>query len=94
MNKIISIISATILGITIMLLPILVFTPTQNGPPEASLTYLNERAKAAQTLGKSDIGAVAFPSSFIQAGLVVIIGLIIALSISLYIKKRASSSII
>lgn len=89
MNKIISIISAAVLGITFMLLPVLLFTPTfQYSQPETSLIDLNERITAIQTSGKSDIGAVAFPSSVIHAVIIGILGLVIALSTSLYIKKK------
>ena len=86
----VSILSATVLGITIMLLPILAFTPTLNGSSEVFSTDLIERFSNAQTLGKSDVGGVLFPSSVTHVGLVVIIGLIIALSTYFYTKKRTS----
>lgn len=95
MNKMIPIVSATVLGITIMLLPILLVTPAywdkqlEVTSTESFSTDLNEKVRTAQTAGKSDIGALAFPSSIIHAGLVVILGLIIAFSTSLlYIKKK------
>jgi ABC-type spermidine/putrescine transport system permease subunit I len=87
----ISVISATMLGVMIMLLPILVLTPTyQYSTPEAILAKSNERFGDAQTLDEPDLGTVVFHSSVIQAGLVVFIGLITALGTSLYIKRRAS----
>jgi len=84
------ILSAAVLGVMIMLLPILVFTPTLNGSSGVFSTDVVDMFSAAQTLGKSDVGGVSFPSSVTHVGLVVIIGLIIALSTYFYIKKRTS----
>lgn len=104
LNRITSIVSAAALGIVIMLLPILAVTPTtqptfQSDQPQVpsaeeegvrGLIDLSEEVRAAETLGKSDVGAVAFPSSFIYAGLVVVLGLIVAFGTSLYAKRRVS----
>ena len=88
MNKTVSILLATILGITIMLLPILAFTPTLNGSSEVYSADLIERFSDAQILGKSDVGSVSFPLSVTHVGLISIIGLAIALSTYFYMKKR------
>lgn len=73
-----------------MLLPILVFTPAQNGASEVFSMDLIERFNAVQTLGKSDVGSVSFPSSVIYIGSLVLISLIIALSTYMYAKKSVS----
>ena len=65
MNKTISVFAALVLGISIMLLPILVTSPTLNGSSGLLSTDLVERFSAAQTLGKSDIGSISFPSSIL-----------------------------
>ena len=93
MDRMISIVIATILGIIVMLLPILALTPTrQFSQAEALSIDLSEKVRAAQTLGKSDTGAVALPSSLIHAGLVLISGLIVASSTSLYVRREILAS--
>jgi len=89
LDRTISIVIATILGIIIMLLPILALTPThQYSQTQALSIDLSEKVRAAQTLGKSEMGAVAFPSSVTHAGFVLILGFITALGTSLYVKKE------
>jgi len=94
LNKILSIISAAILGITIMLLPILIVAPTYqyNQPRAASSEKLsdgsNEEVKSAQAVGESEVEAMAFPTSLVHAGVIAIAGLIVALAISFYSKKK------
>jgi len=89
MKKIVSIISATILGMALMFLSILVFTPTIHwrDQPEVSSMDSNEMFKGPQTTGKSDLGA-AFPSSLLHAGLVAMLSFLIALSTCLIIRKK------
>ena len=95
MDRTIPIVIATILGIIIMLLPILALTPThQYSQTQALSIHLSEKVRAAQTLGKSDTGAVAFPSSLIHAGLVLITGLFVASSTSLYVRREILASLI
>ena len=90
MNMMAYILLSTVLGITIMLLPLLVFTPPLNGPSGVFSTDAIERFSAAQTLGKEDVGSVPFSSSVTHVGLIVIISLIIALSTYVYTNKRIS----
>lgn len=95
MDRTVPIVIATIMGITIMLLPILALTPSRQFSQAQALSFdLGEKVRAAQTLGKSDTGAVAFPSSLIHAGLVLIIGLIVASSTSLYVRGEILASLI
>lgn len=100
MKKIISIVSAAMLGVIVMIIPILVVTPIYQhqeaelaASEERFQTELDEEVKAAQALGKADVGAAAYPSSLIQAGILVILGLIVAFGTSLFIKKRVPPSI-
>jgi len=84
-----AIISAAILGVAMMLLTFLLFTPAyQVTRTERFSTDSDEEVKAAQTMGISDVGIVTFPSSLIHAGLVIIFGLLIAFGTSLCTKKR------
>jgi len=94
LNKMMSIVSAAILGVTIMVLPILVVAPTyqyheaETMSSEKLSESLNEEVKAAKAVGESDVGALVFPSSLIYAGFVMILGLVAAFGISYYAKKR------
>jgi len=96
LNKTVSMISATILGVTIMLLPVLLVRPSfqydqpQPASSESLSNDLTEEVKGAQVEGKSDVGAVAFPSSLIHAALVTLLGFVAALGISSYAKRKVS----
>lgn len=92
MKRLISVVLAVVLGITVMVLPILLVTPSyQYGEAATSTEKLSvepkEETRAAQAVGGSNVVATVFPT-FTQAGLVVIAGLIIAFGISLYVKKK------
>lgn len=90
MKKIVTLFSAVILGMIIMLLPIMVVTPDQTDQPEVFPMDLTGRLNAVQTLGKSDVGAIPFPSSVIHVGSLTLISVIIAFGTYLYVKKRTT----
>lgn len=94
MNRVIFVVLAGILGITMMVLPILLLTPTYQYGEAPSTEKLSVESKeetgAPQATGEPDVMATLFPSSLTQAGLVVILGLIIAFGASLYVRKKVS----
>ena len=94
LDKIIAVISAVILGAVIMFLPILLFGPVyQYGQADTkSATDMNQEFGTAQTLGRTDVGAVGFPSSLVYAGIVVAVGFVVALSMSFWVRRRAVPS--
>lgn len=72
-----------------MLLAFLLVAPTDQVIPTGEVSpNFRDEVQAAQALGRSDVGAVAFPSSLIYAGLIVVLSLIVAFSASLWIKRR------
>ena len=94
MKRLLIFASAILLGVVVMLLPIFLlrysgavtFTHTMRGS-ENELTGWVERA---HTYGQMDIGPVPFPWSLIYAGLILTTGLLAALGIVLFIKKRGT----
>jgi hypothetical protein len=77
-----------------MLLPIMILTPEQTDQPEVFSMDLTGRLNEAQTLGKSDVGIIPFPSSIIHVGSLTLIGVLIAFCTYLSMKKRISLSTI
>lgn len=94
MKKIVLFTSAVILGLVIMFLPIMILTPEQTDQSESFSMDLTGRLNASQTLGKSDVGSIPFPTSVIHVGSLTLFGLIIAYGIFLYMKKKTAHAVI
>jgi hypothetical protein len=68
----------------------MILAPEQTDQSEVFSMDLTGRLYEAQTLGKSDVGAIPFPSSMIHVGSLTLIGVLIALGTYLYMKKKTS----
>jgi hypothetical protein len=63
-------------------------TPESTDQPEVFSMDLTGRLAASQTLGKSDVGSIPFPTSILHAGSLTLFGLIIACGIYWYMKRK------
>lgn len=75
MDKIVTVFLATFLGILIIVIPLQLFPVTF-------------QSQSDEILGEKDNSVISFPSSALHGGLVVLLGLTVALATFLYNRKR------
>jgi len=103
LNKVISTLSAIILGAVIMGLPLLVTTqmyqqeqhPVAPTGSERLSTDFKDEAKATQTYEKQEASRTGISgiilSNIPYAGLIITLGFIVALTVSFYVKRKTLS---